>query len=81
MQRNRDEAKDEALPVVVHVERHGRDQLFPRRRRVQDVRQEKPPQGVSFADPSSNCHVFGIPAPDEPPDITAEVSAGASGFL
>ena len=69
--------KDEDLPITVCVDRHGKDETFPRRKRVHDFRQEKLALGVYFANGSSNCYIFDIPAPDELPDITAEVSAGA----
>jgi hypothetical protein len=69
--------KDEALPITVRVDRYGKNETFPRRTRVHDSRQEKLALGVFFADGSSNCYIFDIPAPDAPPDITAEVSAGA----
>jgi hypothetical protein len=68
--------KDEAAPITVSVDRHGKDETFPRRKRVHEWRQEKLALGVYFSDGSRNCFIFDIPAPDEPPDITAQVSAG-----
>ena len=68
--------KDEALPITVSVDRSGKDETFPRHKRVHGFGQEKLALGVFFADGSSNCYIYDIPAPDAPPDITAEVSAG-----
>jgi hypothetical protein len=69
--------EDEDAPIAVQVTRHGKDETFPRRKRVHEFRQEKLALGVFFADGTSNCYIYDIPAPDAPPDITAEVSAGA----
>jgi hypothetical protein len=68
---------DEASPITVNVRRHGKDETFPRRKRVHEFRQEKLALGVYFADGSRNCYIFDIPAPDEPPDISAEIATGA----
>jgi hypothetical protein len=67
---------DEALPITVSVDRYGKDETFPRLKRGHGFGQEKLALGVFFADGSSNCYIYDIPAPDAPPDITAEVSAG-----
>jgi hypothetical protein len=68
---------DEASSITVNVMRHGKDETFPRRKRVHEFRQEKLALGVYFADGSRNCYIFDIPAPDELPDILAEIAAGA----